>query len=70
MSLFASPGFSARDAQAGENRGVIAAHKYAGLVSCQRAIPRKRKTCGGAAACEKLITRGISSAGAIGAKVI
>ena len=39
MILFASAGFSARDAQAGENRGGIAAHKYAGLTSFQRTIP-------------------------------
>ena len=51
MILFASAGFSARDAQAGENRGGIAAHKYAGLTSFQRTIPRMRKDCGVAAVC-------------------
>jgi hypothetical protein len=44
MILFASAGFSVRDAQAGENRGGIAAHKYAGLTIFQRTIPRARKT--------------------------
>jgi hypothetical protein len=31
MILFASAGFSARDAQPGGNRGGISAHKYAGF---------------------------------------
>jgi hypothetical protein len=44
MSLFASAGFSVRDAQAGEKRGGIAAHKYEGLTNYQRTIPRARKT--------------------------
>ena len=43
MILFASAGFSVRDAQAGENRGGIAAHKYEGLTSFQRTIPPKEE---------------------------
>ena len=54
MILCASAGISARDAQAGENRGGIAAHKYAGLTSFQRTIPRMRKDCGVAAVCGDL----------------
>ena len=44
MILFTSAGFSVRDAQAGEKRGGIAAHKYEGLTIFQRTIPRPRKT--------------------------
>jgi hypothetical protein len=43
MILFASAGFSVRDAQAGEKRGGIAAHKYEGLTNYQRTIPRARR---------------------------
>src|SRR5688572_22533417 len=50
MSPFMSAGFSANNAQAGENRGVIAAHKYEGLTNFQRTSPRSRTDCGDAAA--------------------
>jgi hypothetical protein len=44
MRLYASADLSAPNAQAGENRGEIAAHKYEGITKCQRTIPRARKT--------------------------
>jgi len=51
MRLFAPADLSGPSAQAGEKRGEIAAHKYEGSTSCQRAIPRARKDYGEAAAC-------------------
>jgi hypothetical protein len=41
---------SAPNAQAGEKRGEIAAHKYEGLTIFQRASPRRRSDCGDPAA--------------------
>jgi hypothetical protein len=41
---------SAPNAQAGEKRGEIAAHKYEGLTIFQRTSPRRRRDCGNAAA--------------------
>lgn len=69
MSLFASPGFSAGDAQAGENRGGMAAHKYEGLTSFQRTIPRLRKHCGDTAICGDLTARGSICAAGKGVKI-
>jgi hypothetical protein len=51
MRLYASPDFSGRNAQGGEKRGGIAAHKYEGLTIFQRASPRSRRDCGDATAC-------------------
>ena len=50
MRLFASADLSAPNAQAGEKRGGIAAHKYEGLTIFQRTSPRSRRDCGDAAA--------------------
>ena len=50
MRLYASADLSAPNAQAGEKRGGIAAHKYEGLTIFQRASPRSRRDCGDAAA--------------------
>jgi hypothetical protein len=40
---------SAPNAQAGEKREGIAAHKYEGLTIFQRTSPHSRRNCGGAA---------------------
>jgi len=50
MRLYASADLSAPNAQAGEKRGGIAAHKYEGLTNFQRTSPRSRRNCGVAAA--------------------
>ena len=50
MRLYASAGLSVPNAQAGEKREGIAAHKYEGLTIFQRASPRSRRDCGDAAA--------------------
>jgi hypothetical protein len=49
MRLFA-PAVSVPNAQAGEKRGRIAAHKYKGFTSFQRTSPRSRRDCGDATA--------------------
>jgi hypothetical protein len=57
MRLYASADLSAPNAPAGEKRGEIAAHKYEGLTSFQRTIPRKRTNCGDTAACRIIDVR-------------
>jgi hypothetical protein len=54
---------SAPDAQAGEKRGGIAAHKYEGLTIFQRTTPRSRRDYGDAVAC-RIIDLGVEAWGA------
>jgi hypothetical protein len=68
MRLGAPADLSAQNAHAGEKRGGIAAHKYEGLTSFQRTIPR-RKNCGVAAVCGDITARESACAGAKGVKV-
>jgi hypothetical protein len=51
MRLYASAELSVPNAQTGETRGGIAAHKYEGITIFQRTSPRSRRDCGDATAC-------------------
>jgi hypothetical protein len=57
MRLHVPADSSAPDAQAGEKKGGIAAHKYEGLTIFQRTTPRSRRDWGDAAACRIIDVR-------------